>query len=503
MSFEPKFDKIDFTAKNELKRTQAVVEARILPRPGTAIARVLSVAAKCNLSGVEVFNGEVRYTGRVGYTVLFVDVNGDNHATEYSADFSDKLEEASITPTSRVKLDCSVLDTDIVSVTGGELKLASVVELVLYDSIDKSIDAFVSADGVYTTAADVDYTRLIASNRVETEISARLDNPAINGVLCTESSVSVTSVTAGVDCVTVRGEVITHILGETEDGLMASYRVVSELDEELELNGVRPENTVLACVAVSTTTDYESDGESGAVNLLYELTFELAAFDQKSSPVVTDVFSVTNELIPTVTEVDFKCVKPCKYLSECVDGSVTTGDNLPIVDNILGGTAYKLNVTNAVALDGEALIEGIVEGNVIYYSAEAASKASVAVELPFSIKVDGEFSGGDTLTVSGVVTAVNTKIRRGNEIDLKADVNMCVCATENTRVGVVTGLSVGESVSIPEAAISVHIAGKNQSLWEISKALGATPETIMEQNPNLIQPFEGGERIIIYRALGE
>ena len=108
---------------------------------------------------------------------------------------------------------------------------------------------------------------------------------------------------------------------------------------------------------------------------------DYCVYTDASFSVITDAFSVTHELLTTTESVSI--LKPVlnETVTDRVEGNVTLEVNMPIVDNILAATALRLNVTNVVALDGEALIEGIVSGNIIYYSAEADSKNSVPESL--------------------------------------------------------------------------------------------------------------------------
>ena len=221
----------------------------------------------------------------------------------------------------------------------------------------------------------------------------------------------------------VEGVVISDICGETADGLIASYRVETPFSEEFGAADARPSDIVLAYSSVSGTSTLETDGEVNAVLNEYALKVDYCVYTDASFSVITDAFSVTHELLTTTESVNI--LKPAlnETVTDRVEGNVTLEVNMPIVDNILAATALRLNVTNVVALDGEALIEGIVSGNIIYYSAEADSKNSVAVELPFSLKspVSG-ISEGDEIIAFGEVTAVTLKIRRGNEIDIRADI---------------------------------------------------------------------------------
>ena len=60
MAFEPVFEVVKINSKRRLAKTQAVVEAKLLPAPNTVIARVLSITADSVIGASEVFTGEIR-----------------------------------------------------------------------------------------------------------------------------------------------------------------------------------------------------------------------------------------------------------------------------------------------------------------------------------------------------------------------------------------------------------------------------------------------------------
>ncbi len=503
MAFEPVFEVVKLNSKRRLAKTQAVVEARLLPQPNTVIARVLSITADSAISASEVFTGEARYSGRVNFKVLFLDVDGRNHSMDYSADFSDKIEDGAITNELSPMLSSAVLDTDIASVSANEIKLASVVEISLYASVGEELKYLSSGgEGLYTHDDRVDYSVLAAKGSGVSTLSATLNDVKITEVLLAEHKAVIVNRTAGVDSVTIEGTVISEICGETEDGLLASYRIETPFSEELEAAEARPGDTVLASVSLSGDTKMEIADDSSAVLFDYSLKFDYCVYSEAACDVIVDAFSVSNELLVTSESVNIYKNKPAVTVTDHVEGSVTLEVNMPIVDNILAATALKLNVTNLVALNGEALIEGIVSGNIIYYSAEANSKNSVAVELPFSLKsrVEG-LTEGDELSGRGEVTSATLKIRRGNEIDIRADIAVELEATSVTTKCVISELTEGEARELPSSAISIHVARAGETLWDVAKALGSTPELVMLQNPEINLPLSGGERIIVYRHL--
>lgn len=505
MSFEPVYKDLSFNCKQRLCKAQSVVETRVIPPHGVSIARVLCIDARCVMSGAEVFAGEVRYAGRTCFKVLFVDSEGENHCVENNVDFSDKIECSLVKSDSFVFLRGSVLDTDVTNVSQGEIKLASVIEIALDGDVKGALNYLSSeCEGLYTEVKQVTCSNLVAHGNGVATASNTVEKVKFSDIVFAEHKAVVKSRVAGTDTVRVEGVIISEICGRTDDGLLCSATVETPFSEGMGAIGARFGDSVVARVKVSGNARVEQVDEVNALVVDYDLSFSYCVYAKSSVEVVTDAFSATHELVLKREEREIGYEKQGVTLFDRVEGNITLDANMPVVDNILAVTAVGLNVTNALAGDGEVLIEGVVSGNVIYYSAEANSKNSVAVELPLSLKMGAsDVCEEDFVCAWGEVISVTAKIRRGNEIDIRADIAIETEVGQKTSVNVISGVELGDKREERNCAYSMHVAHAGETLWETAKALSCTPEIIMEQNSGIVLPFKGGEKIIIYRHLNK
>ena len=143
----------------------------------------------------------------------------------------------------------------------------------------------------------------------------------------------------------------------------------------------------------------------------------------------------------------------------------------------------------------------MVSTNLVYYSSEANAVNSVKAEIPFVLEKNAPISENNEVFAEGYITRISHRVRRGNELSVKAEICLIVSVCEHRSVEIITSLVEGEEIPVPTSAISLHIARPNESLWEVAKALSTTPELVLVQNPNLSLPLLGGERIVAYRHL--
>ncbi|MCL2848319.1 MAG: DUF3794 domain-containing protein [Firmicutes bacterium] len=501
MSFEPTIEKLKTSGLKRLCVHQAVVEARLLASGGVLISKVLSIVADCTSSMGEVFTAEARYSGRVNFKVAFVDTEGNNHCMNYNADFTDKLLCPSIHGGLRPNVSSIILDTDIVAVDEREIKLACVVETALDASVTEEHTALVDAsDGIYLEKKDIEFSRLVIENYPSFALTetVALQNST---VLFSEARMITHKRIASFDSVILEGNILCDLILSDSEGMIFSQQHIFPFKEEFAAEGVRDESFVIAGANLSShRVTVETDGEKFSVSIEFEATASIRAFATARQAVVVDCFSVSNELEMTKTQVAVTEHKLCGNITERVEGSVTLDVSMPIADSILAVTASKLHIANATATDGRIVYDGVVSSNIIYWAVEQNTKHSVAVELPFSIGVNNSLAReGDTVFARGIVSGMHTRIVRGSEIQIKADIEAEVIAMATVSSEAIAELRLGEERPLSTSAFSVHIGKAGENLWDIAKALGTTPESVMGQNPGVAMPLGGGERLLCYR----
>ncbi|MCL2675438.1 MAG: hypothetical protein FWE84_02450, partial [Firmicutes bacterium] len=444
------------------------------------------------------------------FRVLFLDEGGEARAMETNVEFTDKIAHDGIA--GKPQILSRVLDTDIISLSGDEIKLAAIIEMDLFDNVSTRVKFLrFGGEDVFSREEKLDYSKLTARIGDAFTLS---DEAHVTGnkLLLVESALVLFNVSSGADNVAADGEIITNIVTES-DGEMNSYRLVTPFSHEAPAEGSRGGNEAIATVrlrsvkasfAESANTEAgEGEAAVNQTNILY-LSFEAEltgfVYGEDSAAFVSDAFSIQNELSLVASEAAFGRSRKQRTVTERVEGSVTLSSDMPVADRILAMAGSRLSIANSYIQDERLTIEGTVNAAVIYFSAETGTKNSVDVELPFSISTS-EASGGAVAAAYGEVYEITARIRRATEIDIRAEIAVTVNTLETTKVRLITELNVGEIFTVPSAAISMHIARPREALWDVAKALRTTPELILLQNPELQLPLRGGERVIIYRHL--
>ena len=483
MAFEPVYE---VAALDGLQKSSAqlVVEAKLVAPHGDEINKVLGICARSTVSATEVFSGEARIKGNVDYRVTYLSVENKLCYLECTATFADKITDEGISG-GNVCLFSKVLDTDIVSFSESEIKLSSVVETFLLAFTTKRIKYLSYGEGLYLRRGDYDFTTCV---RHFTSV-ASVDVKMPSDVTYFENRAVLSSCVAMDGMVTVSGEVITDYVSE-----QGKFSITTPFSSEIEAAGSK--NDYSACCNVFVD-EYKLNSDADG----YDVSVAICGFvsSQNSFSPVVDAFSLDNELIKTEEKTDYAVLKNCFVFSDEVEGSATLAAGMPLADDIVATTGLNVIVTGSYALDGKAVIEGLARLTAVYYSNETSSENSVNIEIPFSVSKRADVCEGDEVTAMAEAEFAACKIRRGSDIDARVGIAANVFVSKKCSATYIASIAEGEKIERPTCAFSVHVVSKNETIWDVSKALGISPEEVTRQNPQLSEPFSGGERAVAYR----
>ena len=184
-----------------------------------------------------------------------------------------------------------------------------------------------------------------------------------------------------------------------------------------------------------------------------------------------------------------------KYSSESISGTAPLDGRAP-AEAVVAIPYARCYAAKAEVTEGGALVEGVLTADIIYRSENGIE--SVRAEVPYSVEIDGEF-GADCDAVC-FVESIKAKARRG-ELDIEAEVGLLLCCRECCDAEYISEVTVGEEKERNDSALSLYIVSEGDEMWDVCKALTATPDDIMKQNPTLELPLTPGDRLVYFRTL--
>lgn len=458
------------------------------------IEKVLATSATAVVRVSETLNGEVRLAGRETLDLVIMTSGGITRESGWT-DFTDRAEAEGITPSTKVTATARVLDTDIVSVGGGEVTLASVIEITLEAEDAAAIPINPpQTEGVFTGDSRLAISGLVTRFNGKVELRGE-EKADVAKFICAEARACIAGVEAALDCVTVNGEIYIDGFGLTNDGEIRSFSFVIPLEEEMAAEGARRGDSVQARVNSAIVSAEESEN---GITLTAIADIEGVVFSELAVSCATDAFSPDFEIEITKTPVNGVKVREISYVGEQVEGTVALPDG-ENADRVLAACNFRISAIDAYPENDKVVLEGVVGGNIIYTDAEAGKKSSCSVELPFRITTMKEARDGDITQVCGTVNKVSVRPSRLGELNVKCGLSLCISVTSEMHTEIITAVKCCEKLPPCSGTISMHVASEGETLWESAKALSASPDSVLVMNPDLEYPLKKGTKVFIFR----
>ena len=500
MAFEPMYDEFKSDYQKKIAVFQTTVEVTL--RADAEITKALAATADAAVTGYEALSEEARVNGRALFKALYLDSAGVCRSADYTADFTENLQNDEISPVSELRFSSSVIDIDTLSVSAQDIKVAAVIETSAFKHVRDEIRYFKGGQDLYTQKSEINF--LQAAAKIKDEFSLNEEYPIkdkITQILLCEVSAYKTSVRIGADSVTVAGKLVTNLTYAVEEGDIRYQIFTLDFTEELAAQGARDGDIAGFDISVQKNSARLQLSEAGS-SVIFDCVLSAAAvvYREASRETVTDAFSVTHEINVVQDTFSAGRLAASEHLNERIEGTAALDGDMPAIDSVYSVCGNRINVANAYAGDGKITLEGVINVNIIYYNAEPGSINSVSAELPFSVMQNIPAAReGMTVNAKAVIADAHARQRKAGEVDVGVSAVFTVDFYSQTENTVVKDVELGVPRDTRLTTFGVHIAREGEALWDVAKSMCATPELIISQNPSLKLPLAGGERILVYR----
>ena len=209
--------------------------------------------------------------------------------------------------------------------------------------------------------------------------------------------------------------------------------------------------------------------------------------------VVDDLFMLTHHTTVERENVSLTALANTGFYKERIYGEA----DLPNCENgtLVGVPAVTAFVAKAV-YDEDLNVEGIVTTEIIYST--KGELHSVRAEVPYSINLIGDFTNKSVTRVS--VIDVNVKIKN-NTAEINLLLGFEIASYLDTSLSYISNVEIGEERPVNTSGLSMYVAKDGDTMWDVCKALTATPEQILSQNPTLTFPLKQCDKVIYFRQL--
>ncbi len=479
-----KFDTISTTFLSPIER---VVE--FTPR-GIEAATVLSLAVDTKILSTTPNDGYVEVGGRAEFKLIYADLDGNASSSNYNADFTVRL-EGDVCLEDKVKATLKAIEWSASSTDS--LTLSAVVKVAGVVTKTLPLDMLVHGENSFSTMKKLTLPKHIISTSTSFPVDEETTVGEVEKVLSldTKTALAYYSTSDGqVDISVTTVAVVTYVEGGNIR--TATFDVTS--DESVSLDGLKDTDKLMLCPYVKSGRIVLA-GVTGENILRFEgeIGVSIEGVRYEEVEIVDDLFMLTHETTVKKTSTDL--------LAYCCDGiyreKISGEVDLPRGEDC---TLVALPATTAfvakTVYDESLTVEGVASAEIIYSCEDTLY--STRAEVPFSLNINGDFTENTKASVTVLETGVKI---RGN----KAEINMTLAVETssycNLNFSYINSVELGAEKEVNRSGLSLYVADEGDGLWEVCKALTATPEEIQEQNPTLVFPLKFGEKVLFFRHL--
>ncbi len=488
-----KYEKTNPATIKTFESVERVVEFTPSGVDSEKVAKILSLAVDGKVLSATASDGYVEAEGRAEFKLLYIDTDNVEQGVSYNADFTVRV-EGDVSSDDRADAFVVVGESDVT--TGDSITLSAVV-VVSVQTVSVGENEYLSeAEDCLVTNSDIVVPEFVSSKSVVIPVEEETTVGEVGKVLSLSADTIVKSATASENAVSVETiTTATVTYTEGEEIRTASFEIAKT--DEIEVEGVK-EGDIIAAYASVKKSRIVLAGVTGENVLRFEadLNIKIKAFRMSETAIISDVFSLTHETTLAREEIISSSITRTAFFEEKIDGIATLDDGKR-ADRIIAIPWSSVQIAKAIAEDGGVRVDGIVLVSVLYEGEDGVD--SVRAEVPFSSILTTDIDG--EVRARAIVGKIDAKPKRDGEIAFAITLYISVEEYVENTVTVVSSVDVGEEKEVNNSGLSVYIAREGDGLWDVCKALTATPEKILEQNPSLVEPLSEGERVLYFRNI--
>ncbi|MBQ4268053.1 MAG: hypothetical protein IJB97_00215, partial [Clostridia bacterium] len=336
----------------------------------------------------------------------------------------------------------------------------------------------------------------------ETEREDEFDTDYVGDILLHSENLIVTGARAGAGQIDVEGEMALNVCALKSDGTLCAYERLIPFSIRIPSEEAFGNIAVIAKARVkSAKLTAGVDEEKGRSKIALSTTLAADCVLQVKDEIaaVDDAFSKSCEVtLKTEKRQGRYLTNSVKYV-ERISGTAAMSEEIDENGTLVAAVCPRVEVSCRKTERGGFDVEGIVQADVLFKTADGAHKKSV-LSLPVAFPVDCE---GEFAEAEAIVYGLNVKRRKSGETEAEGAIKVVVKTYDGFAAEYVCEALEGEAYVESDCGVSVFLPKAGEDLWQVSKRLKRTPEELEKSNPDLKFPVEKGERILVYRKISE
>lgn len=459
------------------------------------ISRLFETRARSVISSVELVNNYLIVSGKIVANAVYLTDENKIENTETTLDFVEKqkvnfvmseidgIDELEIQGT-------SVSSSEIMFSVAHKTELFGIYRYLVGDALKTSEDLVLNKKNIeclnFKDSNDENFV-------VVEEFDSNLKDIKILNI---DSFAILGSVIASAGKVVLEGRVKVSVLYSDDSGL---GEIVKELEfkQELAMQGALPGMPVearLKMLNASVTEQVREDKTRLA--FVVDLFAKAYLFENVQVKSFDDLFSLKNEIVPMYDFAEFEEFDGVEFDTDTVL-TQTDISKLENFDDIVGVFEPTVKILSQEDLGEKISIIAEIRANAIYKTQSSFENIDLVYETRY--ETEKEISKHLKSTrASAVVSAF--KVKAGKDLESAFQLEYEFEFEKEKTEKFVKGFEVVKEKNSLDAGVKVYITRKNQTVFEVAKALNVQPELISMQN-EVGDYFESGQKVFVYCPL--
>ena len=497
MPVNAQFETYPYTACGAPLRAQSIVECRLADWADNAI---LAVCPAVLPTGAEVLSGEVRYGGKLFFSVVAAAPDGTLVAAERGVEFSHRAacEEAVPAASAEVRLIVEKTET---RQEGRSRILSAIVTAEIRLCVPSQLQYLAGGEGVVCDLAPVRVGKSEACSGAFS-LEEEFDTDYVGDILLHSEQIVPTRVVACAGYLDVSGEVLLCVLAKREgENEPVAYERLIPFRAEIPCDAASSGMPCCARVRVdSVNLSASCDEEKDRCRILARIEASVEGKVLRADEVQMAQDAFCPGYACTLARAGLHGEEPvCSFTAtERVAGACAAEEGEIAPADVLLAAALASAELTAVCADGEISVEGVLHASV-FCKGENGMPKSARIALPFAFPVRCDRAhAGDRAEVSCCCQGISVR-RRGGDAEAECSLRRFFILYAQAEYEYVADLSAGEATGEVCGSVGVYFPAPGDTLWETAKKMQRSPASLKEEHPELTFPLTGGERIVVWR----
>jgi hypothetical protein len=459
---------------------------------------IISVTALAKVLSCEALAAEARVSYKITYKVIYKAEDGGINCHEENHEGMHPVKSDALNPKSVLNLSVGVVSLEHSGVSA--LKARAAVEIKGYAVNEFSFETPNAPENVYTKNVPVTVENIEVIKESEIIATGDFDfKEGIEKILTYDTQIVLKSVAMATELCEIKGDSITY-LTYVANGSLGHRTLVTPFETEILAPAVTPfSQSFCFAHAASTTLTLSNDNDMSSIKSEVVVTIKGFAINKQEVEIFADAYSPKKELeigFDDAVVEDNACIAG---VVEKFNGLVRLTENKPKIRTVAAVFAPSIGAISAINLDN-LTVEGIMTIPVVYID-ENDKFAFEAAEMPYRFVVSRDFGCKENISANATVVSLSARAKHNDEIEIFGELSIEVFASSERRVRFIERIAeVGEREQ-NDAAISLYIVKRGETLWDVAKALQSDEGTLLDLNPNINLPLGEGEKVLLYREL--